>query len=200
MKWMMTGAVLGTLAALSGCGSSGGFIDSGFQTPAGLGSGVFIAHDYDSHSGANLYDAALGAGVAYVVGSDSSGAHGRAGVMPGSDVGADLTSGVARFDTTYALREASALFVRDDTLRGFIGADSGSLTLTADLARGTIRGTDGALEVDARVTGGTMTGTVDYLGDDGVLRGLVGADGVVGAFHGTSETSVFAGGLLGKRR
>jgi len=52
------------------------------------------------------------------------------------------------------------------------------------------------LSVDGRIDGTTLSGTVTYDGVAGSLRGLVGGNEAIGAFHGHDDNNVFAGGFI----
>ena len=88
--------------------------------------------------------------------------------------------------------------------------DRGSITLNADFATGRLTGggtgQDGGtsnlvlnnnlLTVDGTFAGSTLGGVVTYDGVSGPLRGLVGSDEVIGAFHGHTDSQVHAGGFI----
>ena len=74
------------------------------------------------------------------------------------------------------------------------------ITLTADFSPAgfaTLTGTDGTLTVDGTFSSVTtsLNGTVTYRGVEGDLTGFVGGAEAIGAFAGSDDTSVFAGGF-----
>jgi hypothetical protein len=86
-------------------------------------------------------------------------------------------------------------FLDDGKIKGFSVPDEGDISLSVDFADQTIQGSDRDLTVNGEFEDGTLSGNVNYDGISGDLRGVMGGDKAVGAFHGESSDQIFAGGF-----
>lgn len=156
--------------------------------------------------------------VAYAAGLESLAprAAAYAGIESGSTVGATQTSGTGTYTGFYGVA------IADDVDRGstFItaqtGQSAGNVTLNANFGDGTLTGTGSSIAggfttditVDGAISGSDVSGTVlvnhqpatptPGLSAGSVtatLDGLIGADGALGAFHGTDSNTALAGGF-----
>ncbi len=193
------------LSAAAVMGLSGCFevTSSEFAVPNGTNASAAISKSLNNTQSGQVYDVSLG-GAAYLTGTDTSGAHAYAGVMPGSAVGAPVTSSTATYTADYELayiRDISVSYtsIGSGTLSGFGGRTSGQVNLILDTNAGTLTGSDNILSINGTVSGSSVTGTSSYSGVDGALSGMVGANGTVGAVHGHGDTLVYAGGFVGAR-
>lgn len=138
-----------------------------------------------------------GQGVVYRAGADSpTGIVAVAGIIPGTTVSAIPDSGSSIYSGTFELVKVDGFFVNDNqNVVGFPTLRSGDISLTADFDDQTLKGRADDLTVDGSFTGNTLAGSVEYEGISGTLRGLIGADKAVGAFHGNDSDEIYAGGF-----
>lgn len=174
-------------------------LGTAFATPGSDGTiGISL-----NESGQNrLYDTATGNGVAYKIGVNNSGSmRAYSGLLEGSDVVAPPKTGTATMTGRFALYGADRIRRVRDRTSWYEYRDSGNVKLVADFANGTLKSQGGDLGVNGKFSGKTMTGTVKYNGIDGQLKGLVGENQTVGAFHGYSEAQaeVYTGGFIAER-
>lgn len=192
------------LTALTACGlSQEAATSSGFRTPSASGvltSGIDVSQRRTSTLSDNN-----GGGVAMVSGTrGDDGFAAYAGVIPGTDVGASGVSGSATFVGRYrAAQIVDINLTKTSNTTGFLTGTSNifgdDITLTADFDAATLTGTSDnqVLSVNGQIgSGTTLGGSVRYLGVSGVLQGVVGVDGAVGAFHGNNAETIFAGGFV----
>ena len=128
-------------------------------------------------------------------------ARGYAALQPDASVTA-APSGSATYDAAFEGAIINKIVVTDDTLEGSNSLFSGNITLTAQFDDGTLSGNsdsefNNGLMVAGQITDQELTGNVMYRGVHGELTGLIGGDQVIGAFHGSSEDTVYAGGFVG---
>ena len=119
-------------------------------------------------------------------------------------------SGNGTFTGDYQFSYIDSIVVTSTDISGFQGQEQGTVTLSVDFATGDIFGSGGnsantsAIFVDGNVSGQSISGSVDVNYADGSfvnrvttsLGGVVGADGVVGAFYGNTEDTVVSGGFV----
>lgn len=217
-----SGVAIALAVSLAGCATTGGDTagaggGSGTAGGAGAGSGASTAAVYtefwtheaptadtiasmglsNTETG-SVTDPALG-GVTFVAGTDSTGARGYVGINAGTSVGAEVSAGTATYTSDYRVVQlhnvaASAGEVTTDTR-----IESGSITLTADFGAGTLTGNQNDLRVAGQIVSTDFDGSVTYRDVLGDLKGEIGDDGVVGAFHGSDATSVYVGGFVGEK-
>ena len=182
--------------ALSACSSEAirdANTDSAFRTPSASGS--FGSALDNQRSGVETN--ADGDGFAYRTGGeDGEGFIAEAGILPGSDVIQGPPSGNVFYSGTWELARITGINISGDEIYGFSATDGGAIILEADFGDNTLTGASGDLSIDGRISGGQLDGTVTYLGVDGALDGLVGSDTAVGAFHGDSGSTIYAGGFV----
>lgn len=179
---------------LSGCLLVDVNTRSGFYT-GGTVSSTVTTTDTIQESG-DIYDAPIG-GIEYFSTLGNGRAEAYSAILAGSDTGTTPTSGQAVYLADYEVAVISNLRYYETELRGVSSLDDGKISIVADFDQGTVTGSDGALVVDGAITGRAFEGGVVYAGHDGDLEGLVGDQGVIGAFHGNNGKIVFAGGFVG---
>jgi len=174
---------------LSACNLTGDPTNSGFATP--------------SSSGAI---AGKASGIGLRSGSDSSSVTGNVYAT----VSAAPAMGSATMTGRFEVAIIQGVSTDGTQVSGSTGIDSGSLTLVADFDGGTLTGSatgadagslnpylrNNALEIDGTFDGSELSGTATYDGVTGPLRGLVGGNEAIGAFHGHTDTKVHAGGFI----
>ncbi|WP_162561642.1 hypothetical protein [Yoonia vestfoldensis] len=139
-----------------------------------------------------------GNGYAYEAGNARNGdIVAVAGIIPGTS--ASPTPGPDHGSTTYSGRyemvTVGGFFLNDGKVVGFSRPEAGDIALSVDFAARTIRGTADDLTVNGEFNGNVLSGNVRYDGISGDLRGVMGGDKAVGAFHGESSERIFAGGF-----
>lgn len=153
--------------------------------------------------------------VAFVTGLDlSSGqALGYVGIAPGANVGSTETSGSASYSTQYEYQVIDNVARTSSTIGGDRLSEDGNLTLNANFGAGTLTGSNSELSVNGTINGRDLDGTVTanysatVIGSgglttvngsvDGDLSGMIGSDGVIGAFHGNDSNTILVGGIVG---
>lgn len=204
-----------TLMAVVGCGLSacnltGDPTNSGFATPsssgaiAGKASGIGVRSGSDQSSvTGNVYGYEVGA-------VSEDGLQGFTGIASGASVSAAPATGSATMNGRFEVAIIQGVSTDGTRVSGSTGIDSGSLTLVADFDNGTLTGSatgadagslnpylrNNQLEIDGRFDGSELSGTATYDGVSGPLRGLVGGNEAIGAFHGHNDTKVHAGGFI----
>ncbi len=194
---------------LIGCGEADQTA-TGFKTPTTVGG-------LSGNGGAqvrfgNDFSAVTGNGYAYQAGAiDEAGFQAFAGIVPGASVeAAPASATTATMRGQFEVAVVDAILMGGTTITGQNSIDSGSITLVADFQNGTLTGSgngvDGGfqniflnenlLTIDGTFSGTTLTGTATYNGVSGPLRGLVGVDEAIGAFHGNDDGQVHAGGFI----
>lgn len=196
MKISLSSVAIFGVLGLSACVGEQDYTSSSFATPNGTSASATISKSLSNEQNGQVYDASLG-GAAYLTGTNSSGAHAYAGVMPGSSVGSAVSSGTATYSADYEVAYISSISVSGNLLSGFNNTDAGTIALTLDTSAGTLTGSNGNLTVDGDVSGTAVSGDAVYRGVSGDLTGLVGDEGTVGAFQGDSDSLVYAGGFVG---
>lgn len=185
------------IASLSACN----FIqnlstDSGFRTPSASG---FYSSGIDITRSGREIDAS-GDGFAYAAGGkDGEGLKAISGLIPGTEVNFRPNTGSGTFTGRYELSQFSGIDINGDEIYGFASNVSGAISLNADFENDTLTGSAGNLTVNGTMDGRTLGGTVAYRGLSGPLRGLVGGDKTVGAFHGNNANLIYAGGFIADR-
>ena len=198
-----------SLVALSGCALGfGDPTDSGFATPDA--SGDLSRVDSGARSGSD-FSALTGNGYGNQVGAvDDDGLQGFAGLVSGATVSAPLTTGSTTMTGDFELAVIDFIIQNGTSVTGQSTLDRGNLTLNVDFENRRVTGggtgLDGGisnivldnnvLAVDGQFVGDALTGTVTYDGVSGPLRGLVGSNEAIGAFHGHSDNQVHAGGFI----
>ncbi|WP_322890239.1 MULTISPECIES: hypothetical protein [unclassified Yoonia] len=182
---------IAAIALASGCTDQ--IIDnrtvSRFATPSSAGT-------FSSPSGTNRNYIIAGQGFAYKAGvASNQDIVAVAGIIPGTTVTAIPTTGNTVYAGQYRLVSVGGFTLDNGLLRGTETPVSGSISLGVNFAERTISGTSGNLAVNGTFVGNTMSGDVTYSGISGDLRGVIGGDKAVGAFHGESPTQLFAGGF-----
>lgn len=194
--------------ALAGCNLGlGDPTDSSFSTPSSSGT---LNEVGSGRSGSDV-SGVTGNVYGYQVGSVSDdGLQGFAGIASGASVTPITGSGTARYDGQFEVAVIDFIMVNGTQVSGQSASDRGSIALTADLDAGTLTGNgvglnggignivlaNNVLTVDGTFSGETLRGTVTYDGVSGPLRGLIGSDEVIGAFHGHTDRQVHAGGFI----
>lgn len=183
--------VLGSLMGCSSAAPQAPLITSDFR-PANAQGAIPVT----------LVDAQMGNidnRVGFAVGQiEGGGVRGYAGLSPATTPFAPQAGGSAAYDARYSLAVISSFDVVDGNVVGTNTIVEGAeITLNADFSAKTINGTDDVLSITGSFAGTTLDGTVIYDGVDGTLTGTIGRDDVVGAFHGSNDTTVFAGGFVG---
>lgn len=161
-----------------------------------------------NRSDASVSRAAVGT-VAYATGLNTvtGQAVAVAGIASGANVGAAVTSGTATYVASYEYQVIDQVVRSSTTISGNRVAESGIIAINADFGAGTMAGTSSELDVSGTISGTSVTGTATAMYSDplnsingtvsGPLEGMIGADGVVAAYHGSDDNTVFAGGLVG---
>lgn len=178
---------------LSGCLLVDYNTRSGFFTGGTIRDTIVVTDDIQQSG--DVFSQEVG-GVTYYTTLGNGRAEAYAGIAAGSDVGPELTGGTATYLADYTVAGIANLRYYENELMGVSTLDSGKIILTADLADMSLTGTRGALDVDGTISGGTVGGNVTYAGLKGELQGLVGQQGVIGAFHGNSGKMVYSGGFM----
>ena len=181
--------------------------NSSFTTPSSSGT---ISKASGGRSGA-LESGVTGNIVAYQVGSvKEDGLQGFAGIAPGASVTAAPASGSATYSGEFELGLVTFIMQQGTSVSGQTTADRGAIALTANFDTGRLTGggtglnggvtniilRENPLSVDGTFTGQTLTGTVTYNGITGPLRGVIGGNEVIGAFHAHTNNSLHAGGFI----
>lgn len=182
---------------------------SGFKTPTSSGS--LSGNGGSQVRSGDEFSDLTGNGFAYQAGAiKSAGFQANAGLVPGASVTELPATGSATMSGVFEVAVVTSIYAGGSQLNGQSFVDRGSVSLTADFDRGTLtgggNGLDGgltnfylkenSLSVDGTFTGQELKGTVSYDGVSGPLRGLIGGDEVIGAFHGNSDNQVHAGGFI----
>lgn len=163
---------------------------SGFVTPAS--NGTISSPDGTTRG----FSDSSGQGYAFKAGNDDDDdIIAVSGIIPGTVASGAPTSGNVIYTGDYQMVSVGGFFIDDGKVIGFAVADSGSISLNADFDGGTLRGSDDKLTIDGRISGNQLSGDVEYDGVDGTLKGVIGADKAVGAFHGNDKNDIYAGGF-----
>ena len=186
------------LVMLSGCTS---LTQSGFRSVDGNSCDAEIDVELDDESNGNVYDQDYG-GAAFAIGVGYNTVNAYAGLMPNSTGGAQVNSGTATYSGEYEALRVTGVEKDGPYLVGFVSRGSDDIDLTADFDAQTLTGTSdaGVLEVDGTISGTEVGGSVVYHDVEGDLEGVIGADAVIGAFHGHDADEVFAGGFIAERQ
>ena len=198
---------------LAGCGSSSSSlsadIESSFATPNA--NGEISRTDPNRSRAGSEFSSITGNGYGYEVGFvDDQNLEGFAGLVPGATVAPPLSGGTASYQGRFEVAVLGDITRTSDSVGFTSFSDDGVLTLIANFDDQTLTGhglgRDGGdinplldnneLAVDGRFDGNALEGSVTYNGVTGPLLGLVGADEVIGAFHGNSDTQLHAGGFI----
>ena len=116
--------------------------------------------------------------------------------VEGNMAGNTVTSGTVIYDAAYSINEFTN--ISSNPTIDDIGSHTGSITLVADFTNNTISGTGGQLTVNGTMgTGPDWDGAVTWRGVDGTIDGMITSGQVVGAFQGSSDDIVYAGGIHG---
>ncbi|SHG79505.1 hypothetical protein SAMN05444003_0958 [Cognatiyoonia sediminum] len=183
---------LAMATALSGC-LQDLYTDSGFTNVTSTGS---VTERLGQQGIASVIDAD-GDGFAYSSGTESGGGlRAVAGFTNPSDIGLRPVTSVGRYTGRYELIEVYDIDLRGGFISGSQDQVSGSIVLNADFSTGTLTGRAGELSVSGRALGSQLTGGVQYRGVSGDLRGVLGDDKAIGAFHGNDADLIYAGGFL----
>lgn len=183
--------ILGTAPFLAAC-DLGDFTNSEFRSAGATGISVSLDNELNGS-----LDGASGT-VHFTSGTDDDGAQAFAGISSVGTIGVEPS--VTTFYTTqWQTVGIGMINVVGDDLTGFNQTDGGAMVLTFDPTTGSVTGSDtgtyGTLQVDGTITGTDLGGAVTYAGVEGSLDGRAGTEGLIGAFHGNSDTRVYAGGL-----
>jgi len=203
LKIGLTAAAL----VLSGCNLGGDPTDSAFSTPDASGTlnkatGGRSGSDTSSVTG-NTYGYQVGAVT-------DDGLQGFAGTARGASVTPPPTGGSASFDGTFEVGLIDFIIQSGTRVSGETMIDRGAIALTANFDNGTLTGggtgldgglvnfylRENVLSVNGTISGTALRGSVTYDGVTGPLRGLVGSNEVIGAFHGHTDNQVHAGGFI----
>lgn len=181
--------------------------NSSFTTPSSSGQ---ITRASGGRTGA-ITSPETGNIFAYQVGSvTDDGLQGFAGLAPGASVSAAPVAGSGSFVGLFEVGVIAFVIQNGTQVTGQTTVDRGAIGLTVDFGSGTVTGGGTGLDagltnvyldqnpltIDGTFSGGTLTGTAIYNGISGPLRGLVGANEVIGAFHGHTDSHVHAGGFV----
>ena len=179
------------LPLVAGCSLEGDYTDSAFTSSSAVQSASYNNEQNGSLTGTQ-------GSVYYVTGTDDNGAHARVGF----DVGAIGTepSGMLWYTTMYDMRGIENIRVSGELLSGNNMQDGGAVVLIFDSADGSLAGNGtsnggASFAIDATVSGNAISGSAVYEGKTLALDGAIGIDGLIGGFHGQSDTYVYAGGM-----
>ena len=136
-----------------------------------------------------------GNGYALELGQKDNAFSARVGLFKGTTGGDLPTSGTATMRGTYQVAEVGKT-QGEDIEYGEPVVTSGSLMLRADFEYGTLQGSDEVLTIDGTFSDSFLHGSAYFNAHEADLSGKVGEDRAVGVFHGTDDTSAFAGGFL----
>ncbi len=157
-----------------------------------------------SHHLAFVRDAARDGGYAYEIGLDQAGPYTTIARLISPEIAATTPDGGSViYDASYQVKSLEDITEIDGAFQALGGVDvSGDITLTADFERGVITGaaatdTPSAISFDGEISDGSITGTVAFRGMEGDLIGRADAEHVIGAFAGSGNAGVFAGGVSG---
>ncbi len=193
------------LLTISACTiTTGDATESRFATPTA--SGNFSGFEAGQSNGGSDADGA-GNGYAYRAGAASSSNTGFlavAGMLPGTDVGAEVTTGGSvDYSGTYEYAGVTNIqrnnnVIGDVVATGTAITGGGATTLRADFGAGTLRDVSGGLEVNGTISGADIGGTarVNGTATTTTLDGLIGTNLGVGVFHGSTSSEVISGGFL----
>ncbi|MFT6451879.1 MAG: hypothetical protein ACJA06_001366 [Halocynthiibacter sp.] len=191
-KFMIALAAVATLPACSDLIKDAN-THSNFSTPNSVG--VYSTALSSQLTGRDT--APDGDGYGYRVGSRSgTGLIGQSGIIPGTSVAAAPASGSVVYSGRYELAQIQNIDISGSRIYGHSSLYSRSISLTADFDGNTLSGTGGNLSVDGAISNGNLSGNVTYKGVNGALDGVIGADRAVGAFHGNSADTIYAGGFI----
>ena len=200
---------------LAGCGGSSLFDSPSNSTPTTLdtktsflvptSNSSFSVTDFDSEAEGYIKDGEDGVGYAVGIidnfpGSDEyagyAGLHSSTTVSELPSQGTAVMKGEVELAEIYDIKptiSGSSIFT------GSFYKDEGVISLTADFGAGTLKGNSGSLYVDGKFTSKDLGGNVTYKGVAGDLTGLIDGNKAIGAFHGKTSTSLYAGGFLVKK-
>lgn len=132
-----------------------------------------------------------------MVGIEDKSIAGYSGINENVDVGAPLNAS-ARFSGEFALAKVSSVNRSSSSISGLVSGDTGVIDLNANFATGKLWGNNifKDFKVNGDISGKDLGGSIKYQDVKADLDGQIGQDGVVAAFHGTSETKVVVGGLV----
>lgn len=166
-------------------------LTSGFATPNA--SGKFPSTLSTLFQGS--YTDNTGNGYAIVLGRNDAQIRAHVGLLPGTTGGDLPRSGTASMSGRYHVAEIGKSLGED---RDYAEPHFtiGQITLRANFEHGILSGSDGALSVDGSFASSTLTGGVTFNGRAGILRGKIGEDRAVGAFHGTDSSTAMVGGFM----
>jgi len=186
---------LAMVPALSGCledlypdQTSSGFTDI---TPAG------VVTDVLEQQTVNWQIDSGGDGFGYSSGIEPGGGPTAvAGFTKASPIDLRPVTSVGSYTGGYELVEMYDIEVSGGLVSGSRRQVTGTIVLNADFSSGDLTGRAGDLSVSGRAIGSQLTGSVEYRGVAGDLRGNLGDDKAIGAFHGNNDDLIYAGGFL----
>jgi hypothetical protein len=156
------------------------------------------------HHLAFVRDAAFDGGYAYEIGVGQTGPYTTIARLLSNEATATAPDGGSiGYDASYQVKSLENIIEIDGEFHAHGGVDvSGDITLTADFGRGIIAGsaatdTPSGISFAGEIADGSITGTVAFRGMEGDLIGRANAEHVIGAFAGSGDAGVFAGGVSG---
>lgn len=202
------------LSGLAGCSATDLFSETYFVTPENNGT---ISQRLGAKSEGYTKQDSDGHGYAIKVGYTSKDLVAVTGIIPGSDGGAAVPSGTATYYGTWVVGGYQNVRLSGSSLKFDPMASAGAIVLDADFGAGTLNGTgnsvtaaeaeilvpgidttnlrEGTLEVAGTIDGASLGGQVTFDGVNGALRGVIGDEKTVGAFHGKGGKLVYSGGF-----
>ncbi len=206
--------VIIAISLLAACSSSGSApaeppkpeeltLQFGIATPGDDGS-ISAGFAEDGQHVTGTQSGAVSGGYTYQMGVTEAGNFTAiAGILSGTTFTAPPASGSITYDATYHVKSLENIKEIDGELHALGGVGvHGDITLTADFDSASFEGsaatdTPSGISMNGTINSAAISGTVTFRGMEGELAGVAGSDQVVGAFAGSGETGVFAGGLTG---
>lgn len=206
MKHILTLSV--AALALAGCANPE-LATSGFVLPANKAGNTVVGgltntreNDFTlTRKNADDEDIVI-AGYAYGIGRTETDTgldiyRGQAGIFIETVVIAPPAAGIAEWTGTYGGIHVYDISSNNDHVVGSEVSFGQHIVLTADFGAGTLSGSTSDLTIAGTFDDKHLGGTVTHDGLVADLDGMIGADIVVGAFHGTDADELVVGGFAG---
>ena len=203
------------LGALTGMSACGGGMSAPVAPPivpvtmssfASVGPDGLIAGNAEPESEIIGFSTAGGNGFAYAVQSFGPNVTARAGLITDGTFGLRPTNGTGTYTAAFTVVE-----VVDSTVSNTVTRVDGTMPIRVDFNLDRVEGEGDGLRIDGRLAattigvdgitrGNSFDGITEWRGTDGQLRGRVVATSIIGAFHGHTATTAYAGGFTGQAR
>ncbi len=190
----------GSLLVLAACSSSGVRVDdltgSGFA-PVNAEGLIDVSPVAGSVSGTSPAASNGDSGYAFAVDTKGNRVSALAALVNPQGIAGRPTTGTGSYKANFKIAEIRNIKTSRD-----VAEITGSLPIRVDFGNGKVAGNGDGLTVAGQMAakGTGYVGATTWRGVQGDLKGRVNSDRIIGAFSGSSPTSVYAGGIIGSGR